>query len=43
MTANANLSGYVIASDALEERSTVTESKILENFTIAYNNLKINS
>ena len=40
MTANANLSGYVIASDVFEESSTVTESKILENFTVTYNDLK---
>ena len=40
MTANANLSGYVIASDVFEENSTVTESKILENFTVTYNDLK---
>ena len=40
MTANANLSGYVIASDIFEESSTVTESKILENFTVTYNDLK---
>ena len=40
LTANAELSGYVIASDVYEESSMVTESKILENFTVTYNDLK---
>jgi hypothetical protein len=40
LTANANLSGYVIASDIFKESSMVTESKILENFTVTYNDLK---
>ena len=40
LTANAELSGYVIASDVYEESSVVTESKILENFTVTYNDLK---
>ena len=40
MTANANLSGYVIASDVSEESSIVSENKILENFNVTYNELK---
>jgi hypothetical protein len=40
LRANANLSGYVIASDIFKESSMVTESKFLENFTVTYNDLK---
>ena len=40
LTANAELKGYVIASDVYEESSMVTESNILENFTVTYNDLK---
>jgi len=40
LTANAELNGYVIASDVYEESSMVTESNILENFTVTYNDLK---
>jgi len=40
LTADAELSGYVIASDVYEDSSMVTESKILENFTVTYNDLK---
>ena len=40
MTANANLSGYVIASDVSEESSIVSENRILENFIVTYNELK---
>jgi hypothetical protein len=40
LIADAELSGYVIASDVYEESSLVTESKILESFTVTYNDLK---
>jgi hypothetical protein len=40
LAANANLSGYVIASDIFNESSMVTESKVFENFTVTYNDLK---
>ncbi|MZH05846.1 MAG: hypothetical protein F3743_10675 [Nitrospinae bacterium] len=40
LTANAELNGYVIASDVYEESSMVTESNIIENFTVTYNDLK---
>jgi hypothetical protein len=40
LTADAELSGYVIASDVYENSFMVTESKILENFTVTYNDLK---
>ena len=40
MTADADLSGYVVASDLFEESSTVTENKILQSFTVTYNDLK---
>jgi hypothetical protein len=40
LTADAELSGYVIASDVYEDSSMVTESNIIENFTVTYNDLK---
>jgi hypothetical protein len=40
LRANANLSGYVIAYDICIKSSMVTESKVLENFTVTYNDLK---
>lgn len=40
LTADAELIGYVIASDVYEESSMVTESNILENFTVTYSDLK---
>ena len=40
MTANANLNGYVIASDVSDDSSIVSENRILENFNVTYNELK---